>query len=246
MNNNFSRYKCQTLLKEIGIDGQKKISESSVCILGVGATGSVVANNLVRSGVGKIKLIDRDFVELSNLQRQLLYDEKDVEKVAPKSVAAKDKLEKINSNVEIESIILDITAKNIMEQVEGYDLIIDGTDNFQTRFLINDTSIKLNIPWVFTGVVATKGQVMAIIPNKTPCLKCMMPNFKNSKTGTAATEGILGPLVNIMGSMSTILALKILLDMEIPSVMTFYNVWENKFNTLATKLNSNCNVCGRG
>ena len=171
---------------------------SRALLCGCGALGSAIANTLVRAGVGTLRIVDRDFVELSNLQRQTLFDEADAAAGLPKAVAAAEKLRRINSAVTIEPIVADIEPANIERFCEGVDVILDGTDNFETRFLINDAAVKLGLPWVYGGCVGAEGQTMTILPGETPCLRCLMPECPPpGSTPTCESAGILGPIVGV-------------------------------------------------
>jgi len=167
-----NRYAKQILFRPIGLEGQKKISCSTVTIIGLGALGTVSGSHLCRAGVGKLRLVDRDFVEISNLQRQFLFDEKDAEKRMPKVVAAAEKLRLTNSDLEIEEHVVDVGPRNIEKLIEGSNLVIDGTDNLETRFIINDACLKHKIPWIYTSALGSLGMLFTIIPDHTPCLRC--------------------------------------------------------------------------
>src|SRR5258707_5998024 len=167
------RYSRQIRFSGLGEAGQRKLMASRVTICGCGALGTVLANHLVRAGVGYVRIVDRDFIETHNLQRQILFDEDDVAANLPKAQAAARKLRKINSAVTIEPVVTDIDHTNIIDLVSDADLILDGTDNFETRYLINDAAVKLNKPWVFGGGVGSQGQSMTILPGETPCLRCV-------------------------------------------------------------------------
>src|SRR4051812_10233903 len=195
----------------IGVEGQRKLLDSLALVVGCGALGSVIANTLARAGVGHLRLVDRDFLELNNLQRQVLYDEDDVAAGLPKAIAAANKLRKINSEIEIEPLVADVDPTNIVGLIEGVDLILDGTDNFETRFLLNDASLKFNIPWVYGGCIGAEGQTMTILPHETPCLRCLMEDMPPpGTTPTCDTAGILGPIINVIASMQACEAIKIL------------------------------------
>lgn len=205
------RYSRQTRVPGIGKAGQEKISNSRVVICGCGALGTVLANHLARAGVGFLRIVDRDFVEISNLQRQVLFDESDVISNMPKSVAAANKLRAVNSNITIEPIVADIDRTNILELCSDVDLILDGTDNFEVRYLINDAAVSLGKPWVFGGAVGTEGQTMTIIPGETPCLRCVFEASPGpGEVGTCETAGVLGPAVAVVASFQAAEALKIL------------------------------------
>ena len=164
------RYQKQVLFQPVGREGQMRVSESTVAVIGVGALGTVIAGNLCRAGVGHLRLVDRDFVELSNLQRQILFDEEDARQRMPKAVAAANRLRAINSDVLLEPLIEDVTADNIERVIGDCQVVLDGTDNLETRFLINDACLKAGIPWVYGGALGASGMTMTIVPGKTPCL----------------------------------------------------------------------------
>ena len=171
---NFDRYVRQMRYSPLGEEGQHEIAESTALICGLGALGSVLANTLARAGVGTLRIVDRDFLELNNLQRQVLYDENDVASGLPKAIAAERKLRGIISEISIEAHVADVDHNNIGELANGVDILLDGTDNFETRFLLNDAAMKFGIPWVYGGCIGAEGQTMTILPGETPCLRCLM------------------------------------------------------------------------
>ncbi len=206
------RYSRQVLFEPIGKEGQRKLSQARVTLIGCGALGSVIANTLVRAGVGFLRICDRDFVELNNLQRQVLFNEKDVENNIPKAIAAAEKLANINSQVELETVVDDVNHLNIERLIAESNVILDGTDNFETRYLINDASVKTGIPWVYGAVVGGSGLSMPIIPGRGPCLRCVFENAPPPEMSpTCNTVGILGPAVNIVASIQSLTAMKILI-----------------------------------
>ena len=228
--NPLERYSRQMRVPGIGKAGQQKIMNSRVALCGVGALGTVLANTLVRAGVGFVRVIDRDFVEPSNLQRQVLFDESDVTNNLPKSEAAAAKLRAINSSVQIESVVADINRTNIEEFCRDADLILDGTDNFEVRYLINDVAIKQNKPWVYGGAVGSEGMTMTIIPGETPCLRCVFEASPGpGEVGTCETAGVLAPIVSIIASFQATEALKILAGKTdaINRELFMLNIWEN-------------------
>jgi adenylyltransferase/sulfurtransferase len=168
------RYSRQIRFPQLGEAGQRALAASRVSVCGCGALGTVLANHLARAGVGSLRIIDRDFIETHNLQRQVLFDEEDVALNLPKAEAAARKIRAINSTISVEPVVTDIDHTNIVELVSDADLILDGTDNFETRYLINDAAVKLGKPWIFGGVIGSEGQTMTIIPGKTPCLRCLI------------------------------------------------------------------------
>lgn len=203
------RYSRQLLFPGIGEAGQERLLNSKILIVGIGALGTVIANHLARSGVGFIRIVDRDYVEMSNLQRQMLFTEKDVEQLLPKAVAAKQALTAINSSIEIEAFVEDVSEKNIERLMDGIDVVLDGTDNFQTRFLINDACFKKGIPFSYGGAVSARGMNAFLVPGETPCMRCFIQS--GATTGeTCDTVGVLSPIVDIVASMQSMEAIKFL------------------------------------
>lgn len=197
--------------RALGEEGQKRVCASRVTICGCGALGTVLANHLARAGVGFIRIVDRDFIEIHNLQRQILFDEADVASNLPKAEAAARKMRAINSSITVEAVVTDIDHTNILDLVSDADLILDGTDNFETRYLINDAAVKLGKPWIFGGVIGSEGQTMTILPGKTPCLRCVVEDSPPpGMTPTCETAGVLGPAVSTIASFEAIEAIKIL------------------------------------
>jgi molybdopterin-synthase adenylyltransferase len=230
MDESLERYSRQIRFPGMREDGQRRLLESRVTLCGCGALGTVLANALVRAGVGHLRLIDRDFIETSNLQRQVLFDEQDVAENLPKAEAAARKLEAINSTVHVEPVVTDIDRTNILELVEDADLILDGTDNFEIRYLINDAAVKLGKPWVYGGCIGSHGQTMTILPGETPCLRCVFEAAPApGEAGTCETAGVLGPIVNIVASYQATEAFKILagrLD-KVNRDLLYFDVWDN-------------------
>src|SRR5271170_2276372 len=224
------RYSRQIRFPGMGEAGQRRLLESHVTLCGCGALGTVVANILVRAGVGHLRLVDRDFIETHNLQRQILFDEHDVAENLPKAEAAARKLSTINSSVHVEPVVTDIDRTNILELVQDADIILDGTDNFEIRYLINDVAVQLNKPWVYGGCIGSHGQTMTILPGKTPCLRCVFEAAPApGETGTCETAGVLGPIVNIIASYQAAEAFKILTGQleQINRELIYIDVWEN-------------------
>jgi adenylyltransferase/sulfurtransferase len=239
------RYLRQISFIEMGEEGQKRLGNSSVAIIGCGGLGSISATCLARAGVGRIRIIDRDFLEYHNLHRQILYDEDDVRNHLPKAVAAERHLNKVNSLVQIKGIVADVNHANIESLVDGVDLILGATDNFETRFLINDTSLKHKIPWIYGGVVGSYGMSMNIIPGKTPCLRCI---YHKSPTGnmtsTCERAGIIGTVPIIIGSLQATEAMKILIGVEgINRDLVIADVWKGTFHRVKTKPWVECPSC---
>jgi molybdopterin/thiamine biosynthesis adenylyltransferase len=224
------RYSRQMRVPGIGKAGQERIMNSRVTLCGVGALGTVIANTLVRAGVGFIRVVDRDFVEPSNLQRQVLFDESDVANNLPKAEAAAIKMRQINSTVTVEPIVADINRSNIEELCKDADLILDGTDNFEVRYTINDVAVKLGKPWVYGGAVGTEGMTFTIIPGETPCLRCVFEASPGpGDVGTCETAGVLAPTVTIIASFQAAEALKILAGKKeaINRELFVMNLWDN-------------------
>jgi adenylyltransferase/sulfurtransferase len=226
---NLDRYVRQIRYPPLGAEGQTRLCDSSVLLCGCGALGSMIASVLVRAGVGHVRIVDRDFVEISNLQRQFLFDEQDVAEQLPKAVAAAEKLRLINSEVQIEPIVADIHAGNLPEFAEGADAIVDGMDNFETRFLINDLAVQRKIPWVYGGCLGAEGQTMTILPGETPCLRCLIQDCPPPGTmPTCDTAGILGPIVGMIASLEAMEAIKILSGRReaISRYLTVVELWD--------------------
>jgi len=246
---NFSeRYSRQILFAPMGKDGQDKILSSHVVLIGCGALGSTMANTIVRAGAGHLTIVDPDNVELSNLQRQTLFDEEHARTCAKKAVAASHRLEQINSNVRIRPLTERLTPSNIERIIGRPDVVLDGTDNFPTRYLINDYCVRENIPWVYGGVAASYGVSMSILPHKTPCLRCIFPSPPPPEhSPTADTVGIIAPIAHIIASVQAAQALKIISGNAETIKPTLYTVdlWEDTFN--AVKLlapEPSCPCCG--
>jgi adenylyltransferase/sulfurtransferase len=246
------RYRKQVLFDGIGEDGQRKICAGRALVVGCGALGSVIADQLVRAGVGFVRIVDRDFVDATNLQRQVLYDERDVASQLPKAIAAANKLRHINSTVAVEPIVADVNYTNILEFASGVDVIVDGTDNFEVRFLINDVSLETRVPWVNGGCVGSHGQVMAIIPGETACLRCLVEDIPDPGTSdTCDTAGVIGPAVNVVASLQVVEALKLLSGQRarIEPVLTVLDVWDGSFRRLKLEglpEKTNCPACVGG
>lgn len=248
MDNNNERYSRQLLFPHIGVKGQEKLLKSRVAIVGLGALGSALANNMVRAGVGYVRLIDRDFVEFSNLQRQLLYDEEDARRTLPKAIAAKLKLKSINSSIIIESHIADLTWKNAEELLTGVDLILDGTDNFEIRYLINDVAIKHKIPWIYGGAVSSRGMTFNIIPDKTPCFHCVFPDQPaHGTTDTCDTAGVISPIIHLITAFQSTEALKLLVNdyANLNPALRSVELWQNEFSEINLKnaKRADCPTC---
>ena len=205
------------LFSGIGEKGQNRIFKSTLLIIGCGALGSNMANPLVRAGVGTVKIVDRDYVELNKLQRQMLFDEVDVEKRLPKAVAAAEKLKQINSNIRIEAFVHDVNPRNIEKMLAGVDLALDATDNMETRYLVNDVCVKHQIPWIYGGVIGATGMTMNIIPGQSACLRCLSDTPPGpGSMPTCETEGVLGGTPALIASIQVTEAIKIIVDIIQP------------------------------
>jgi adenylyltransferase/sulfurtransferase len=230
------RYVRQVRFPGLGAAGQRRLLASRVLVVGCGALGSVIANTLARAGVGHLRIVDRDFLETNNLQRQVLFDEDDVSAGLPKAIAAANKLRKINSGIEIEPLVADVDCSNITGLCQDVDMILDGTDNFETRFLINDAAHKFSIPWVFGGCLGADGQTMTILPGHTPCLNCLMVEGPPppGAAETCDSFGILAPIINVIASIQCSEAIKILSGQPelISRKMTIISLWDNQIRML--------------
>ncbi len=240
------RYSRQTILPNMGISGQKKLANATATVIGLGALGSIISDNLTRAGIGKLRIADRDVVELENLHRQSLYDEQVLG--VPKAIAAAKRLRNINSNVKIIPLVKDVNFSTIETIISDSDIILDGTDNLETRFLINDLSIKKGIPWVYGGVIGTQGMSMNIIANGDstgPCFRCLVSEIPSAGSlPTCDTFGILNTVPVIIGSLQSTEALKIILNSpNINRKLIFYDVWNHEFRTLEVMHNNNCKCC---
>ncbi|MGG1674156.1 thiazole biosynthesis adenylyltransferase ThiF [Neobacillus sp. NRS-1170] len=244
MNNRYSR---QELFSPIGKAGQQRISNKHVLIIGVGALGSGCAEALVRAGIGKLTIVDRDYVEWSNLQRQQLYSEEDAKNRIPKVIAAKNRLTGINSCVHIEAIVGDATVIELEDWAQKVDLIMDATDNFETRMIINDVSQKVGVPWIYGACVGSYGISYTIIPEKTPCLSCLLDTVPLGGL-TCDTAGIISPAVNMVVSYQISEALKILVgNMDsLRNKLVSFDLWKNQFSAVQVdKLKkADCPSCG--
>src|SRR6516225_6824151 len=205
------RYSRQVLFPGIGREGQKQLAESRVAIVGCGATGTAVASLLARAGVGKMLIVDRDYVEPSNLQRQSLFDEADAAESLPKAIAAARKIAAFNSQVEVQAEVADLTPENIQALLQDQDLLLDATDNFETRYLLNDFAVQHGTPWIYAAAVAAYVATMNIIPGETACLACMFPAPPQGTVETCDTAGILNSAVNLIGSIQATEAIKFLI-----------------------------------
>jgi molybdopterin/thiamine biosynthesis adenylyltransferase len=245
------KYSRQILFTEIGEAGQERILGASAVLVGCGALGTAVANLLVRAGLGRLRIVDRDFVEPSNLQRQTLFDEADAREALPKAVAAERRLRAINSGVQAEGIVGDLTPKNAAELLAGYPLILDGTDNFETRLLLNDAAISLGVPWIYAAVVGSYGVTMTIRPAETACLACLLEGEEKSAAigadATCDTVGVLQAAVGVIASIEAAEAMKFLAGKPeaLNGRLIACDVWSGKFQSIGVARNPNCRACAR-
>jgi molybdopterin-synthase adenylyltransferase len=241
------RYSRQTLFAPIGKEGQERLRAATVTIVGCGALGTVLANNLCRAGIGHLVIADRDYIELNNLQRQILFDEDDIAQRLPKAVAAARKLKRINSEVQVEALVEDINADGIESLVQNSDLLLDATDNFETRYLLNDVCVKYQRPWIYSGVIAAYGVTMNIIPGDTPCLRCVFPEIPlPGTTATCDTAGVLNGIVGAITGIASTEALKILLQSEkISRALCWMDLWENTTERLELPRQPDCPTCAQ-
>ena len=240
------RYSRQILFPGIGEAGQERLRAACVAIVGCGALGSFQAGALARAGVGRLRIIDRDYVEWSNLQRQWLFEEEDAREALPKAEAARRRVAAINSSVAVEGQVTDLNATNIQELLEGVDVIVDGTDNFDTRYLINDYAVETGKPWIYGAAVASYGLTMTIQPGKTACLACIYPAPPNEAQPTCETAGVLGPATALIASLQAAAAMRLLCGEEGESRITTADVWTGEIRQIRGHApDPNCRACGR-
>ncbi|MBI1895235.1 MAG: ThiF family adenylyltransferase [Acidobacteria bacterium] len=242
------RYSRQIRFSGIGETGQERLLAARAAVVGCGALGAFQAGALARSGVGSLRLIDRDFVELSNLQRQWLFEEEDAGQALPKAVAAARRLAGINSRIHLEPVVADLTAANIEEVLEGIELVLDGTDNFETRYLINDYAVRQGIPWIYGAAVGSYGLVLPILPERTACLTCVYPEPPSGAQPTCETAGVLNTVTAAVAALQTSAALKILSGHgnEVDARITTLDVWSGTIRQAAApNRDPECPACGR-
>ncbi|HXQ25045.1 MAG TPA: TOMM precursor leader peptide-binding protein [Candidatus Acidoferrales bacterium] len=249
------KYSRQILFAGIGEAGQEKLLGASAVLVGCGALGTVVASLLVRAGLGRLRVIDRDFVESSNLQRQTLFDESDARDALPKAVAAERHLRAINSGVEVEGIVADITPKNAGELLSGFPVILDGTDNFETRLLVNDAAISMGVPWIYAAAVGSYGVTMTIRPGETACLACLVEGGEDSAAiaatigneATCDTSGVLNAAAGVIAAIEAAEATKLLAGRPeaLNGRLISCDVWTGKFQSIRVARNPGCRACAR-
>lgn len=241
------RYIRQMTFTKIGREGQERLLSSRVAVVGMGALGTVAANHLCRAGVGYLRLIDRDLVELSNLQRQILYTEEDARQSIPKAVAAAEHLRLVNSEITIEPVAAELNAFNAEALLQDVDLVIDAGDNFAVRFLINDVCEKRAIPWIYCGAVGSSGMTMNFLPGGGPCLSCLVPKMPPAgSVGTCSTVGVLSMLTSILASVQALEAVKILIgSMDVRKTLMVVDVWDWSVDFVEVAGNPDCITCGQ-
>lgn len=241
------RYSRQTRFRPIGEKGQAQIEQKHVLIMGMGALGTAVAGSLVRAGIGMLTIVDRDYVESSNLQRQQLFSEEDAKQRLPKAIAAKKRLNEINSSVNINAFVMDATSTSLPSVLNGVDLVIDATDNFDIRLVLNDLMQKYNIPWIYGSCVGSTGMSYTILPGVTPCLHCLLQTIP-AHTGTCDTVGIIAPAVHIVAAHQTTEALKLLVGAtaSLRSHLLIFDLWNNQYLTMDVNhaKKADCPSCG--
>ncbi len=238
------RYSRQVRFAGIGEAGQLKIAAARIALVGCGALGSFQAESLGRAGVGYLRIIDRDYVELSNLQRQWLFDESDAAEARPKAVAAARRLAKVNSSIKVEPMVADLTALGAEDLLEDVDLILDATDNFETRYLINDYAVCNGVPWIYGAAVGSYGLELAVIPGKTACLKCVYPEPPSGAQPTCETAGVLGSITSIIAALQVADALKIVTGAPVAARLTTIDVWSGQIRQInAPARDLNCVCC---
>jgi adenylyltransferase/sulfurtransferase len=245
------RYSRQILFAGIGEAGQEKLLGASAVLVGCGALGTVVANLLVRAGVGRLRIIDRDFVEPSNLQRQTLFEEADAQEALPKSVAAERHLRSVDAEARVEGVVADLTPKNARELLSGFPIILDGTDNFETRLLLNDVAISLNVPWIYAAVVGSYGVTLTIRPGEAACLACLLEGEEKAAAigaeETCDTVGILNAAAGVIASIEAGEAIKLLAGKPetLHGRLVACDIWSGRFQSIRIARNPDCRACGR-
>jgi adenylyltransferase/sulfurtransferase len=248
---NFERYNRQIRLQQVGEAGQAALARSRVLVIGCGAIGSVVCDQLSRAGVGSVHVVDRDIVDWTNLQRQVLFDETDAENSMPKAVAAAERMRAVNRSIEVVPHVLDVVSDNIEALVDGAKpmLVIDGSDNAELRYLINEVCVKLRLPWIYGACIGVEGRVMAVMPGTTACLRCVFPKMPvHGELPTCDTVGVLGASAGVVGSIQAAAAIRYLVSGELERRLLFLDVWRGEFRSidLSNARNPACPVCVAG
>lgn len=249
---NLEKYSRQILFEPIGAEGQQRLLNSRVAVIGCGALGAVQVESLARAGVGLLRLADRDFVEESNLQRQIMFDEADAAERLPKAIACQRRVQRINSTISVEAVVANVDHANIEQIIGDVDLVLDGTDNFETRYLINDACVKNQKPWVYGAAVGSYGLTMTIIPHQTPCLRCVIETLPPpGSSPTCDTVGVILPIIFTIASIQVTEAIKILtgqLDQLHRSIIQI-DLWQQAYNRIrlgSLRDKSDCPACKRG
>jgi adenylyltransferase/sulfurtransferase len=245
------RYSRQVRFVPLGAAGQARVASGRVTVVGCGALGSAVAMTLVRAGVGRLRIIDRDLPEISNLPRQCLFDEADVAAGVPKAAAAKRHLERINSTAVVEAVVADLTAGNCEALLGGADVIVDGTDNFEARFIVNEFACRQGVPWVHGGAIGAEGRVLTVVPGRTACLRCLIPDPPPAGAmPTCETAGIIGPAAIVVGAVESAEAIKLLSGScdRIGNQLLVCDLWEGVWRTvdLSSLAVDGCPTCRGG
>ena len=242
------RYSRQILFSGIGDEGQERLRRARILIVGCGALGSAHAESLARAGVGHLRIVDRDFVEPSNLQRQTMFTESDAEKRLPKAIAAADHLRQINSEIEIEPHIVDVNYSNIESLIDGCNVVIDGTDNFSTRYLVNDACVKHNINWIYGAAVGSYGVTMTVRPHVSACLRCVFEEAPPAASSpTCDTSGVIMPIINVVSAVQVSEAMKLITGHteDLHGSLMQFDVWRNEWRRIGTgSPRADCPTCG--
>ena len=243
------RYSRQVLFRPIGVEGQRQLSNARVVIIGCGALGTAQAESLARAGVGNLRIVDRDFVEFSNLQRQTMFTESDAANRLPKAIAAANHIRRVNSDISVEPEITDVNHSNVERIIGGWDILIDGTDNFATRYLINDACVKHNVNWIYGAAVGSYGVTMTVRPAVTPCLRCVFPEPPPAASApTCDTAGVIMPIINIVAAVQVSEALKLLTghEEELHQSLMQFDVWRNEWRRISIgRPVGDCPTCAR-
>ena len=245
-----SRYSRQELFAGIGPQGQAALRRARVTVVGCGALGSVLADTMVRAGVGALTVVDRDLLEISNLHRQSLFDEEDVRRGLPKAAAAEARLRRINSDVEVRGVVADLAPDNAAELVSGADLVLDGTDNFETRFVLNDACVRAGVPWVYGACVGSYGLALLVRPRVSPCLRCVLEDMPAPGSGpTCDTAGVVAPIVQVIAGIQGAEALKVLsgrTESLLPGIVAV-DLWQGTFEVMDLRQQApSCPACTQG
>lgn len=242
------RYCRQELFSGLGEEGQEKLERSAVVIAGCGALGSLSSSLLVRAGVGRVRVVDRDYVEVENLQRQTLFTDEQAGRRLPKAIAAGETLRAANPDVVVETETADINPRTVGKLLGGFDLVVDALDNMETRFLVNDFCLKNKVPWIYGAAVGSTGMVMSVSPAGKPCLRCLVPQFPGPGSfGTCDTVGIVGPVPAVSASIQAAEALKVLAGRpEASKKLVVFDLWQRNFEEIEVRPNPECSSCAKG